>query len=255
VLQAPLLVGADGAGSRVRAHTGIRQDHWDYNPKGVVAVVRCERANPGIAWQRFMNGGPLAFLPLGDGASSIVWSRPLTEADRLLALEPADFLAELESACGSWLGACESVGERAAFPLSMRLSERYVSDRIVLLGDAAHVVHPMAGQGVNLGLADAAALTELLIGNHRVGRDIGERALLKRFDRWRRSESEIMARGTHALRDLFSPDSLGLPRRFGMRVVSSSWLLREMFLRRATGRSRNSPRLCRGDSLASLLRG
>ena len=137
----------------------------------------------------------------------------------------------------------------------MRLSERYVSQRIVLLGDAAHVVHPMAGQGVNLGLADAAALTELLIGNHRCGRDIGEPAMLRRFDRWRRSESEVMARGTHALRDLFSPDSLGLLRRVGMQAVSRSWLLRESFLRRATGRSRNSPRLCWGDSLASLLRG
>jgi 2-octaprenyl-3-methyl-6-methoxy-1,4-benzoquinol hydroxylase/2-octaprenylphenol hydroxylase len=255
LLQAPLLVGADGAGSQVRAHTGISQEHWEYNQKAVVGVVRCERANPGIAWQRFMKGGPLAFLPLGDGASSIVWSRPLAEADRLLSLDDSGFLAELETACGAWLGSCETVGERAAFPLTMRLSERYVSRRIVLLGDAAHVVHPMAGQGVNLGIADAASLTELLIGSHRSGRDIGEPAMLQRFDRWRRSENEIMARGTHALRDLFSPDSLGLLRRIGMRAVSRSWLLREAFLRRATGRSSNSPRLCRGDSLASLLRG
>jgi 2-octaprenylphenol hydroxylase len=254
-LGASLLVGADGAASQVRAHTGIRQQHWEYNQKGVVGVLRCEKANPGVAWQRFTDGGPLAFLPLEDGASSIVWTRPLAEADRLLSLDEGDFLDELQNACGDWLGSCRSIGERAAFPLTMRLSEQYTGQRIVLLGDAAHVVHPMAGQGVNLGLADVAALTELLISNRRRGCDIAEPDMLKKFDRWRRSESELMARGIHALRDLFAPAGLGFVRRFGLRIVSRSWLLRESFLLRATGQSRNAPKLCRGNSLASLLRG
>jgi 2-octaprenyl-3-methyl-6-methoxy-1,4-benzoquinol hydroxylase/2-octaprenylphenol hydroxylase len=252
-LEATLLIGADGAASKVRGAIGIRQDIWEYNQQGVVAVVRKEQENPGIAWQRFMQGGPLAFLPLRDGRSSIVWTRPVPEARELLALPEEEFITRLDAASQGFLGEVKAVGPRAAFPLTMRLSERYVSDRVVLLGDAAHVVHPLAGQGVNLGIADAAALVELLVEARVRGRDLADRDTMKRFERWRRSESEVMAAGIHGLRALFMPAALAGVRGLGLRLVAGNWPLREAFLRRAAGQGRNAPRLARGATLKSLL--
>jgi 2-octaprenyl-3-methyl-6-methoxy-1,4-benzoquinol hydroxylase/2-octaprenylphenol hydroxylase len=162
-----LLVGADGADSRIRRLLGIRQDHWEYGQSGLVCVVNTVTPNPGVAWQRFLEGGPLAFLPLADGASSIVWSLPDADARRLLERDEGDFLDELNQAIAGgenhWPDRVSDCGPRAAFPLSMRLGERYTASRGVLIGDAAHVVHPLAGQGVNLGLLDAAGLVEVLL--------------------------------------------------------------------------------------------
>jgi len=258
VLDCRLLVGADGADSRIRGMLGIRQQYWEYAQKGIVGVVRTRTPNPSVAWQRFMDGGPLAFLPLSDGASSIVWSRPEAEADRLLGLEEGAFLNELEQAAAGgedhWPGAMESCGPRAAFALSMRLSECYSARRAVLLGDAAHVMHPLAGQGVNVGLLDAAALTEVLLGARQRDGDWAAEKVLVKYDRWRRSEAEVMARGVHNLRGLFLPGDLGLLRRFGIGLVNRSWLAREAFIRRAAGRNSNSPALARGAALTELLR-
>jgi len=256
-LRARLLVAADGADSRIRRILGIRQRHWEYGQSGVVAVVATEPPNPALAWQRFMDGGPLAFLPLADGRSSIVWSRPEAEARRLLGLDEAAFLAELgEAAAGSpahWPGEPLSCGPRAAFPLTMRLSERYVAPGAVLIGDAAHVMHPLAGQGVNLGLLDAAGLAEVLIGARRSGADPAAPRVLEKYDRWRRSEAGVMCRGVHGLRGLCMPEELGLLRRLGLGLVSRSWIAREAFIRRATGRNRNAPALARGVRLNGLL--
>lgn len=256
-LRCRLLVGADGADSAVRKLLGIRQDHWEYGQMGVVGVVRTASPNPGVAWQRFMDGGPLAFLPLHDGSSSIVWSRPEAEAERLAALDEAPFLAELQQAAaggeGHWPGTVTGCGPRAAFPLTMRLSDRYHARAAVLIGDAAHVVHPLAGQGVNLGLLDAAALVEVLIDARRRQEDLAADRTLVRYARWRRSEAEIMARGIHGIRGLFMPAELGLLRRLGIRLVSRSWTAREAFIRRATGRNRNAPALARGVALTDLL--
>ena len=206
-----------------------------------------------------MEGGPLAFLPLQDGTSSIVWSRPAAEAERLLELEEEAFLAELQQAAGGgeghWPDRVTSCGPRAAFPLTMRLSERYTAPRAVLVGDAAHVVHPLAGQGVNLGLLDAAGLVEVLVEARASGHDWAEEKTLLKFGRWRRSEAEIMARGIHNLRGLFMPEELGLLRRLGMRLVSRSWTAQEAFIRRATGRHSNAPALARGTALTELLGG
>jgi 2-octaprenyl-3-methyl-6-methoxy-1,4-benzoquinol hydroxylase/2-octaprenylphenol hydroxylase len=254
-VQAGLLIGADGAQSGIRRLAGIGQEIWEYNQKGVVSVVRKSEDNPGVAWQRFLAGGPLAFLPLADGSSSIVWTLPTAEADRVLSLNEKAFGAALAQASVGWLGDFASCGERAAFPLIMRLSERYVANRIVLLGDAAHVVHPLAGQGVNLGLADAAALVETLLESRRQGRDIAAPAALARFERWRKSESQMMAGGIHGLRALFMQQGLGPARKLGLKLVSRSWVAREAFLKRAAGVNRNAPRISRGDSLQSLLRG
>jgi 2-octaprenyl-3-methyl-6-methoxy-1,4-benzoquinol hydroxylase/2-octaprenylphenol hydroxylase len=253
VISASLVVGADGAASGVRKALGIRQDHYTYNQHGLVAVVKKQKPNPGVAWQRFTEGGPLAFLPLLDGRSSIVWTQPSVEAERLAALDTKLFISELDQASSGWLGRVESCGPRAIFPLSMRLSECYASRRTVLVGDAAHVVHPLAGQGVNLGLADVAGLTESLIRERRKGGDIGSGSVLRKYDRWRRSESEAMAFGMHAIRSLFAIDGLAPLRRAGLTLVKHSWTMKDLFLQKASGFGRNAPRLATGATIRNLM--
>lgn len=252
-----LLVAADGANSGIRKRLGIGQDHWEYGQQGLVTVVQTSTPNPGVAWQRFLEGGPLAFLPLDDGSSSIVWSLPEAEAVRLLALDDAAFLAELDLAVAGgenhWPDQLIACGPRAAFPLTMRLSERYTASRTVLIGDAAHVVHPLAGQGVNLGLLDAAGLVEVLVGARNRQMDFAGEKTLQKFDRWRRSEAELMARGMHGIKGLFIPEELGPLRRIGIGLISGSWTAKEAFIKRATGRNRNAPALARGTSLTELL--
>lgn len=252
VITAGLLVGCDGPGSRVRRAAGIGGSAWSYNQHGLVAVVRKSRPNPGVAWQRFLPGGPLAFLPLSDGASSIVWTLPTREAQALVAADEHDFMEQLGAASDGWLGRVDSVGPRAAFPLGMHLGERYVAGRVILLGDAAHGVHPLAGQGVNLGLADVAALVETLVAQRSSGGDLADPKALARFDRWRRSETAMIAGGVHAIGALFRPGALALPRSLGMRLVNGSWTLREAFLRRAAGLGPNAPRLARGVTIPEL---
>lgn len=257
-LSCRLLVGADGANSRVRKMLGIEQQHWEYGQNGLVTVVETEQINPGVAWQRFMPGGPLAFLPLQDGSSSIVWSRPQAEARRLLELDDQQFLAELQEAAWTegqaWPGVMRACGPRATFPLTMRLSHRYAGPRTVLMGDAAHVVHPLAGQGVNLGLLDAAGLVEVLVDARRKQMDVASQKTLRKYERWRRSEAEIMARGIHGIRGLFTPESLAPIRKLGLGLVARSWIAKEAFIKRAAGKNRNAPALARGEALTDLLR-
>lgn len=252
VLEASLLVGCDGAGSAVRRAVGIDADAWEYNQKGLVARVRKTQPNPAVAWQRFLPGGPLAFLPLADGWSSIVWSLPSREADALCAVPDAEFIERLGEASSGWLGEVEETGPRGAFPLAMSRGRQTVAGRVVLLGDAAQTVHPLAGQGVNLGFADAAALVEVLLQQRAAGRDLGANLGLARFERWRRSESSLMAQGIHALGNLFRPALLSPLRGLGMGLVGRSWTLREAFLRRAAGLGPNAPALARGRSLHEL---
>jgi len=252
VINAKLVVGADGAASRVRKAMGIRQDYYAYNQHGLVAVVGKQKVNPGVAWQRFLPGGPLAFLPLADGRSSIVWTCPSLEAERLLALDTDEFISELDMASSGWLGNVESCGPRAAFPLSMRLSENYASQGVVLIGDAAHVVHPLAGQGVNLGLADAAGLVEILTRGRSKGGDKSLACVLQSYDRWRRSESEAMAFGMHALRSLFGIEAMSPLRRVGLAMVKRSWTIKDIFLQRAAGVAKNAPKLATGTKLQDL---
>jgi len=257
-LRCRLLVGADGADSGIRKLLGIRQDHWEYGQSALVCVVQTGTPNTGVAWQRFLEAGPVAFLPLADGSSSIVWSLPEAEAARILKLDDSEFQVELESAVAGgtdhWPDCVVSCGPRAAFPLSMRLSERYSTNGAVLIGDAAHVVHPLAGQGVNMGLLDAAGLVEVLVNARNRTGDMAAGKTLEKFGRWRRSEAEVMARGLHGIRGLFIPEVLGPVRRLGIRLVSGSWLARDTFIRRATGRNRNAPALARGQLLTDLLR-
>jgi len=254
VIRSSLLLATDGPESRLRRLAGARQDLWEYNQQGLVCVVRKQQANPGIAWQRFLHTGPLAFLPLADGRSSIVWTLPAQRATELLAASGEEFRAALDEASAGWLGSVASTGPRAAFPLSMRLSDRHVSDRVVLLGDAAQVVHPLAGQGVNMGFADVAALLETLVDGRLAGADPADPVRLEAFQRWRRSEGRLMAGGIHGLGALFAGEALAPLRRLGLALVGRSWLAGEAFVRRAAGLNRQAPRLSRGATLAQLLR-
>ncbi len=248
-----LLIACDGPRSSVRRAVGIAADTWEYNQKGIVCTVQKQQANPGVAWQRFLEGGPVALLPLPEGASSLVWSLPARDAEELLALDDAEFMHRLGEATSGWLGEVTGIGPRAAFPLAMTLSDRYVAGRVVLLGDAAHAIHPLAGQGVNLGLADAAALVETLIAAREAGRDPADPGSLAAFERWRRSESSLMAAGVHGLGALFRPGLLAPVRTLGMGMVARSWLLRDAFIQRAAGLGPNAPRLARGVPLDQLV--
>lgn len=205
-LGAPLVVAADGAGSALRGLAGIEVDAHAYGQRGLVAYVGTERPHQDTAWQRFLPGGPLAFLPLGDGRCSIVWSLPEAEAARLLEVDDVRFMAELERAFGGRLGEITSVSARAAFPLRRQLARRYVEGRVVLAGDAAHAVHPLAGQGVNLGLRDVACLQRLVEAAGT--RDIGAAHRLARYQRERRSDNVVSAWAFDGINRLFSSDAL-----------------------------------------------
>ncbi len=203
-LAASLLVAADGAASPLRALAGIGTRGRDYAQRAVVAHVVTERPHADTAWQRFLPGGPLALLPLADGRSSIVWSLPEAEAQRVLALGERAFLDELGVASDFRLGRILSSTPRAAFPLKLQLAERYQAERFVLLGDAAHAVHPLAGQGVNLGLRDVAELRDTLLDARAAGRDIGAAHVLRRYARRRRSADTLDALGFDALARIYA---------------------------------------------------
>ncbi|WP_114238807.1 UbiH/UbiF/VisC/COQ6 family ubiquinone biosynthesis hydroxylase [Dyella sp. C9] len=202
-LSARLLVAADGAGSPLRARAGIDTRGRDYAQRGVVAHVSTERPHQGTAWQRFLDTGPLALLPLADGRSSIVWSLPEDEAQRVLSLDERSFLNELGVASDFRLGCITGTTARAAFPLRLQLAEAYQAERFVLLGDAAHTVHPLAGQGVNLGLRDVTELRDTLVAAREAGHDLAAPHVLRRYARRRRSADSLDALGFDALARIY----------------------------------------------------
>lgn len=232
-----LLVGADGASSPVRGLAGLPTETGDYAQAGLVAVVQGRRSHDGVARQRFLPGGPLAFLPLGDDRASIVWSRPEAEAQRLLGLDDTAFCEALAGAAGDWLGGIAAVGERTSFPLRWLRAQRYVGRRVALLGDAAHVIHPLAGQGANLGIADAAALARAVGDAVSHGRDPGDWLALRRYERARREANDSMQRLMDAFHWGFDGDQpllRGL-RRAGFAVTSRAAPLRRLFMLHAMG--------------------
>ncbi|EIM02457.1 2-octaprenyl-3-methyl-6-methoxy-1,4-benzoquinol hydroxylase [Rhodanobacter thiooxydans] len=236
-LSASLLVAADGAGSPLRALAGIGTRGRDYAQRAVVAHVATERPHQDTAWQRFLPGGPLALLPLADGRSSIVWSLPEAEARRVLALDDQAFLDELGVASDFRLGRIVATTPRAAFPLRLQLAERYQADRFVLLGDAAHAVHPLAGQGVNLGLRDVAELRDTLLDARATGRDIGATHVLRRYARRRRSADTLDALGFDALARIYAWQSPALvaARGIGVRVLDRLAPLKRRLSEHAAG--------------------
>ena len=237
-LRARMLVAAEGAESSVRQRLGIAFDGRDYGARAVVAHVATERAHENTAWQRFQPGGPLAFLPLADGRCSIVWSLPDAQAERVLALDDAALRAELGAALDFRLGAITATTKRAAFPLRLRLAERYVAGRCVLVGDAAHVVHPLAGQGMNLGLRDVACLRRVLREARERGSDIGAAQVLRRFERERRSENTLAARGFDAIDRVYGSSSTPLAALRGVALATAGRIapLRHLLADVAAGR-------------------
>lgn len=246
-LSAGLVVGADGHDSIVRAFAGITLRGRDYQQQAVVAVVSTEHPHDGVARQRFLPGGPLAFLPLYDGRCSIVWTLPTAEAKTVQSLPPAEFCTVLGDAFGHKLGAVTGCGPRAAFPLRLRQATHYVASRIALVGDAAHVVHPLAGQGVNLGFLDAAALAEVLL-DHR--RDPGYPPVLRRYERWRRGHNQLMATALDGIERLFATDVGPIPRirALGLSMTNRLGPVKAMFARQAMGLGGDLPRLVRDGS-------
>ncbi len=244
---ARVLVGADGAGSWVRRRLAIGSPRHDYAQRAIVAQVETEKPHQQTAWQRFLPTGPLAFLPLADGSSSIVWSCDRPTADELLELDDASFRARLASAFEHRLGDILRCGPPRSFPLSRSDAEAYIANRSALIGDAAHTVHPLAGQGANLGIADAVTLAEVLVDAANSGKDLGGRAVLRRYERWRKSENALMMYAMHGLQRLFSAP-WGLVRGvrgLGLRVTDRSGPLKHAIIRRAMGLDGDLPRLAR----------
>lgn len=246
-LSGRLLVGADGPRSTVRTQTGITSTHWDYAQQGIVAMVAVEEPRRHVAWQRFLPTGPLAFLPLPDSRYSIVWSVDAARAEDLLAQDDAAFLESLQAAFGERLGCMRSSSARLAFPLRRAHAQRYTAPRVALIGDAAHTVHPLAGQGVNLGLLDAAALAEVLFDAHRAGRDIGSLATIRRYERWRKGDNLAMLLLTDGLKRLFGSTvpMLTQLRNTGLDVTNALMPLKRTLMRHATGLAGDLPRLAR----------
>ncbi|HEY2395656.1 MAG TPA: UbiH/UbiF/VisC/COQ6 family ubiquinone biosynthesis hydroxylase [Rudaea sp.] len=237
-ISAGLVVAADGGDSPLRELVGIATRDRDYGQRAVVAHVTTERAHEGTAWQRFLPHATIAFLPLSDQRSSIVWSVPDHEAARLLALDDATFCAELGAAFDFRLGRITATTPRAAFPLRLRLAERSTAARFALVGDAAHVVHPLAGQGVNLGLRDVAELAAVAIAERDAKRDFAAESALRRFERSRRSDNALSAHAFDAIQRVFGSDALPVAalRGVGLAIVDKIVPFKRLFARRAAGR-------------------
>ncbi|MDX1253090.1 MAG: UbiH/UbiF/VisC/COQ6 family ubiquinone biosynthesis hydroxylase [Gammaproteobacteria bacterium] len=247
-LTARLAVGADGAESHLRRLAGIATRGWKYQQKALVATVQTELPHRETAWQRFLPTGPLAFLPLADGRSSIVWSTTPEQADALLAMDERSFLAELERAFDAKLGRMiASPGPRAAFPLRLQHATAYTALRIALIGDAAHIIHPLAGQGVNLGLLDAATLAEVVLDAQRAGKDIGALATLRRYERRRKGGNLAMMAAMDGFKRLFGNDlvPLKLLRNIGLNLTNAATPVKNVIVRHAMGLSGDLPRMAR----------
>lgn len=246
-LEARLLVGADGSDSRIRQLARIPVRGWPYEQTAVVATVRTERSHAETAWQRFLPTGPVAFLPFADGACSIVWSTTPEHADELMVMDDASFCARLSQAFEYALGQVVETSPRASFPLRLRHAARYVDLRIALVGDAAHMIHPLAGQGANLGFMDAAALAEVVVSASPQRRDPGELAVLRRYERWRKGENMLMMSSMDVLKRLFGADAMPvrLARNWGMGLVNAAGPMKHGIMRRAMGLSGDLPRLAR----------
>jgi 2-octaprenyl-6-methoxyphenol hydroxylase len=246
-----LLVAADGARSQIREYAGIPCTRFDYGQSAIVTTVAHERDHHGRAEEHFLPAGPFAILPLTGRRSSIVWTEGTREAKHIVALPDREFHDELERRFGLRLGEIAVVGPRAAYPLGLAMARSLVAERLALVGDAAHVIHPIAGQGLNLGLRDVAALAEAIADAARLGLDPGGPGVLDRYQRWRRFDTLSMGIATDGLNRLFSnrSDALRLVRDIGLGLVDRVPALKGFFIREAAGLTGNVPRLLRGEAL------
>ena len=250
-VRARLAVAADGANSGLRAAAGIETVRWSYEQTGIVCTVLHERPHRGIAHERFLPAGPFAILPMTGDRSSLVWTERAALAPALMEASPEVFARELGARFGEFLGALEPTGPRWSYPLRLTHAKRYVAPRLALAGDAAHAIHPLAGQGFNLGIRDAAVLAELVVDRARLGLDIGGDDVLSHYQRRRRFDSVVLIGVTDGLNRLFSNDSQGLRlvRDVGLAAVNEMPPIKRFFMRHAMGLAGDLPRLARGEPL------
>jgi 2-octaprenyl-6-methoxyphenol hydroxylase len=251
MIEAGLLVAADGARSRLRERAGIPTHGWDYDQSGIVVTVGHERDHGGRAEEHFLPAGPFAILPLTGRRSSLVWTEKRNEAARIVALSEDEFHRELERRFGLRLGEIKALDKPRAFPLSYFVARSFIAERLALVGDAAHVIHPIAGQGLNMGLRDVAALAEVVVDAARLGTDFGQVDVLERYQRWRRFDTMTMGFATNSLNFLFSNRStlLRTVRDIGLGLVDRVPPLKDMFIREAAGLAGEVPRLLKGEAL------
>ena len=250
-VRAKLLAAADGARSAIRERAGIRSVGWSYDQSAIVTTVAHERPHHGRAEEHFLPAGPFAILPLQHNRSSIVWTESAAEAARIMGLDDAGFHAELEKRFGLHLGDIAIAGPRRAFPLGFAAARSFIAERVALVGDAAHVIHPIAGQGLNMGLRDVAALAEAIVDAARLGLDPGGASVLDRYQRWRRFDTMAMGFATDGLNRLFSnrSDVLRLARDIGLGVVERLPAMKSFFIREAAGLTGEVPKLLKGEAL------
>jgi 2-octaprenyl-6-methoxyphenol hydroxylase len=250
-IEASLLVAADGARSKLRERAGIATHGWDYDQSGIVVTVGHERDHHGRAEEHFLPAGPFAILPLTGKRSSLVWTETRSEARRIIASSEEAFHGELERRFGLHLGEVKALDKPRAFPLSYFVARSFIAERLALVGDAAHVIHPIAGQGLNMGLKDVAALAEVVVDAARLGIDFGQPDVIERYQRWRRFDTMAMGFATNSLNVLFSNKStlLRTLRDIGLGLVDRTPPLKEMFIRQAAGLSGEVPRLLKGEAL------
>jgi 2-octaprenyl-6-methoxyphenol hydroxylase len=249
-IETPLTVAAEGRESALREGQGIRSVAWDYPQIGIVTTVEHERPHNGVAYEHFLPTGPFAILPMTGNRSSLVWTEQTREGQRLLELDDAQFTSELRLRFGAHLGDVSPIGPRWSYPLRLHLARSYAKHRFALVGDAAHTIHPIAGQGLNLGLKDVAALAETVLDAKRLGLDFGRSDVVERYERWRRFDSLVLAATTDGLNRVMSNNLLPLrvARNLGMGAVDMIAPLRRFFMRHAGGDVGTLPRLLKGEA-------
>ena len=251
IMRAPLLVAADGRGSRLRAQAGIKTVGWRYGQHGIVTTIAHERPHNGVAQEYFLPSGPFAILPLTGDRSSLVWTEKSRLEPAIMGLSDEAFLAQVQSRFGSYLGGLDVVGPRFSYPLGLQIAREMIGDRLALIGDAAHAIHPISGQGWNLGLKGVAALAEVVIEAHRLGLDIGSAPVLRQYQQWRRFDVVTLAAITDGLNRLFGNDVLPLRvmRDVGMAAINQVGPLKKLFMHHAAGMVGDLPKLLKGEAI------
>ena len=246
-LRTRLVVGADGRNSNIAKRAKIKKSGWRYKQNALVCAIEHEIDHKGLAWQYFLPNGPLAILPMTGNRSSIVWTEQTKNADAINALDDNQYIEILNSRLGSFLGKSKLIGSRHSFPLELRIADRFIDDRLALIGDAAHSVHPIAGQGLNAGFKDIAVLAHVIQDSYCRGEDFGSLGVLKRYEEWRRFDSVQLAYSTDLFNRLFSNENeaLQVVRNIGIKILDSIPAAKRNIIKEAAGITGELPRLMR----------